>query len=97
MTSQSVVKAPDPQDTAPAVSAVKQSSRQSRHLAQAVQLEESGTDPLVRFTMFASSLAVFAFVVWAALTNIEEVAIADGTIVPTGSVQTIQHLEGGIV
>lgn len=76
---------------------VKMSSRQSRHLAQSVQLEESGTTPLVRFTMFASSFAVFAFVVWGAFTRIEEVAIADGSVIPSGSIQTVQHLEGGIV
>lgn len=76
---------------------VKQSSRVSRHLAQAVQLEESGTAPLIRFTMFLASVAVMVFVTWAAFTHIDEVAIADGEINPVGSVQTVQHLEGGQV
>ncbi|MGE5546468.1 MAG: HlyD family type I secretion periplasmic adaptor subunit [Solirubrobacterales bacterium] len=101
MTSQSLVNVSDPNAGQPAAEperpVVRRSSRQSRHLAQAVQLEESGTAPLVRFTVFITSFAVLAFLVWAALTRVEEVASAEGSIVPTGSLQTVQHLEGGLV
>ncbi len=102
MTNQSLVNLPNPDGTPPVPvessrPPIKQSSRQARHLAQAVQLEESGTAPLVRYTMFASSLAVLLFVLWASLTHIDEVAIAEGEVIPTGSIQNIQHLEGGIV
>lgn len=103
MTSQSLVNVPNPPappaTTEPARSPplVKQSSRVSRHLAQAVQLEESGTAPLVRFTLLMASLACLAFVVWAALTRVDEVAVTEGEVVPTGSMQTVQHLEGGLV
>lgn len=102
MTSQSLTNVPDPQATpsGPAQAPrplVKLSARQTRHLAQAVQLEESGTAPLIRLTVFAAILAVLAFLVWAGLTRIDEVALTEGTIVPTGSVQNIQHLEGGLV
>ncbi len=76
---------------------VKQSSRQARHLAQAIQLEESGTAPLVRFTMFMASLACMVFVVWAGFTRVDEVALAEGQVVTTGSTVMVQHLEGGIV
>jgi HlyD family secretion protein/adhesin transport system membrane fusion protein len=76
---------------------IKQSSRQVRHLAQAIQLEETGTAPLVRFTMFVATSAVIVFLVWSALTTIDEVATADGTVIPAGSVTSVQHLEGGIV
>lgn len=102
MTSQSLVNVPNqPQPPAtapePRLPAVKQSSRVARHLAQAVQLEESGTAPLVRFTLLMASLACMAFVVWASLTRVDEVAVTEGEVVPTGSVQTVQHLEGGLV
>lgn len=101
MTSQSLVNVPPPEPPAavppPPPPAVKQSSRVARHLAQAVQLEESGTAPLIRFTLLMASLACVAFVVWAWLTRIDEVAVAEGEVVPTGSVQTVQHLEGGLV
>jgi len=76
---------------------VKQSSRQTRHLAQAIQLEESGTAPLIRFTMMVASTACLLFVLWAALTQIDEMAAADGQVIPSGSVVTVQHLEGGLI
>lgn len=101
MTSQSPANLPATQGQPPAIVAdkplIKQSSRQARHLAQAVQLEESGTSPLVRFTMLVVSLATIAFIIWSALTTIDEVALTEGTVIPNGSVQQMQHLEGGIV
>lgn len=100
MTSQSLVpKNPDlpaPHEQAPRP-VVKQSSRVTRHLAQAVQLEESGTAPLIRFTMLMASVACLAFVGWASVTHIDEVAVTEGEVVPTGAVKTVQHLEGGLV
>lgn len=100
MTSQSLVPQksdlPVPHEPAPRP-VVKQSSRVTRHLAQAVQLEESGTAPLIRFTMLMASVACLAFVGWAAVTHIDEVAITEGEVIPVGSVQTVQHLEGGLV
>jgi HlyD family secretion protein/adhesin transport system membrane fusion protein len=76
---------------------IKMSNRQSRHLAQAVLLEESGTSGLVRFTMAVASATTMAFVAWAAFTDVPEIASAEGQVIPSGQVQTIQHLEGGIV
>jgi HlyD family secretion protein/adhesin transport system membrane fusion protein len=99
--SQSLVPAPEkpklPAQASGASTAVRMSSRQSRHLAQAIVLEESGTNPLVRFTMLVACLASLAFLLWAGLTQVNEVAMAEGQIVPTGSIQQVQHLEGGIV
>lgn len=80
-----------------AVSTIKQSSRVSRHLAQAVQLEESGTTPLIRLTLYLACAACAVFLVWSAVTRVDEVAVAEGEITPLGSVETVQHLEGGIV
>lgn len=99
MTSQSLVNVPNPDQPAapPPPAVVKQSSRVARHLAQAVQLEESGTAPLIRFTLLMASLACLAFVVWSSLTRVDEVAVTEGEVVPTGSVQTVQHFEGGLV
>jgi len=100
-TSQSLVNVPNPgnlpEPAAAAKPQIKMSSRQSRHLAQAVVLEESGTSGLVRFTMMVASATTAAFVVWAGLTNVPEIAAAEGNVIPSGQIQTIQHLEGGIV
>ncbi|CAA7617415.1 Membrane-fusion protein [Candidatus Terasakiella magnetica] len=99
--SQSLVNVPTPDKTPDTASSgkalIKMSNRQTRHLAQAVVLEESGTSGLVRFTMAVASCTTGAFVIWAALTDVPEIASAEGQIVPTGQVQTVQHLEGGIV
>ncbi len=100
-TSQSLVNVPNPENLPevppPAKAVVKISNRQSRHLAQAVVLEESGTSALVRFTMAVASGTTLAFVLWAALTDVPEIAAAEGQVIPSGQVQTVQHLEGGIV
>lgn len=68
-----------------------------RHLAQSIVLEESGTSALVRAALGVSSAAILLFVGWAALTHVEEVAVTLGQVVPSGQVQAVQHLEGGIV
>lgn len=38
-----------------------------------------------------------AFLLWACFAELEEVAIANGEVVPQEQIQTIQHLEGGII
>lgn len=98
MTTQSLTTQPQPSANLPVkATGIKQSSRVSRHLAQAVQLEESGTSPLIRLTILLACIAVAVFLAWASLTTIDEVAVGDGEIIPKGNSQTVQHLEGGIV
>jgi HlyD family secretion protein/adhesin transport system membrane fusion protein len=38
-----------------------------------------------------------AFVIWAAVTPLEEIANVTGQIIPSGFIKSIQHLEGGII
>jgi adhesin transport system membrane fusion protein len=38
-----------------------------------------------------------AFLLWACFAKLEEVAVAGGEVVPQEQIQTIQHLEGGII
>ena len=42
-------------------------------------------------------IALGVAVVWASLTRLDEVSVADGEVVPQGQTKVIQHLEGGIV
>lgn len=42
-------------------------------------------------------LLLVAFLVWAASAKLQEVAVAEGEVVPQEKVQAIQHLEGGII
>ena len=76
---------------------VKIGRRQARHLAQAIQLEESGTAPLIRFSLMLTSVLCLVFIVWSGFTTLPEIASAEGTIIPSGQVIPIQHLEGGVV
>lgn len=42
-------------------------------------------------------LLLFSFLIWAAFADLEEVAVAEGEIVPLEQIQAVQHLEGGII
>ncbi len=43
------------------------------------------------------ALLISAVTAWAALTELDEVAVAEGQVVPRDKVKIIQHLEGGII
>ena len=98
---QNIVNLPAPQNnpkSAPVkTKSIKRGGRQVRHLAQSVILEETGTSALVRLAMFVTCSAITLLVIWAALTSVQEVAITQGTVVPSSRIQDLQHLEGGIV
>lgn len=38
-----------------------------------------------------------AAIIWAYITRLESVAVAEGVVVPAGQIRTVQHLEGGII
>ncbi|WP_417518109.1 HlyD family type I secretion periplasmic adaptor subunit [Minwuia sp.] len=40
---------------------------------------------------------ILLLLIWALVAELDEVAVASGTVVPQGDVKTVQHLEGGIV
>lgn len=75
----------------------KDSKNQLRLLSQSAMLEEARTPYLIRTTMLLICLGFIAFVTWAGFAQITEKATAIGEIVPSGYVQSVQHLEGGIV
>jgi adhesin transport system membrane fusion protein len=67
------------------------------YIAESILLEESGMPSLVRSSIITAALVVFLFVAWSAVTRTAEVSVASGSIKPSGNIQAIQHLEGGIV
>lgn len=75
----------------------KDKTRQLQLLSQSAMLEEARTPYLIRSTMFIICFCFFAFLIWASQTQIKEMAKTLGKIVPSGYVQSIQHLEGGII
>lgn len=51
------------------------------------------------FSYFSIIVSAFLFItlLWASLSEIRELAVAQGEIVPSGSIKLVQHLEGGLV
>ena len=69
----------------------------ARYIAQTIQLEESDAPGVVSIGIVATVVLVVAFIVWTYITPVNEVAIAEGKIVPHGNNHIVQHFEGGIV
>lgn len=70
---------------------------QLRYLSQSIRMEEAVTPQIVRATMLLVAAAIVGFASWAATTTVSEVAKATGDVRPSGHVQVVQHLEGGII
>ncbi len=66
-------------------------------LNQSYHLREEDVTKNSRFQIFLIFAAVVAFLSWAAITPIHEMATAPGQIIPVGLIKSVQHLEGGIV
>ncbi len=75
----------------------REGTRRTRYLAQSILLEEYGTGGLIRSAIVTIVFVVAAFVVWASITKIEEMAVTFGEVIPAGHIQAIQHFEGGII
>ena len=69
----------------------------ARRLTRPLVLEDGRPPRLLVATLLTASGFVIAAIVWGALTQVREVTVAQGQIVPRGQVQNVQHLEGGIV
>ena len=67
------------------------------HMSRPLILEEGGPPRGAQQLMLVISLLVAVFLLWAALTEMPENAVAQGQVMPKGSVHLVQHLEGGIV
>lgn len=65
-----------------------------RSLSSAV-LED--TPSRLRAVLLFWGVTVFAVILWAALSPIDEIVRGDGKVIPGGENQMIQHLEGGIL
>jgi len=72
-------------------------NQQLRLLGLTAVLEEATTPYLIRTSTLIVSVAFLSFLIWTGFAKIKEVARTVGEIVPSGHIQIIQHLEGGIV
>lgn len=71
--------------------------RQRNLLSESALIEEELLPDFVRPMLIFSALALAAFVLWAGMTQIKEVARAPGEILPVNKIKVVQHLDGGVV
>lgn len=69
----------------------------ARFLAQAIQLEEDSQSEVISTAAYFSGFLLIAAIAWAMITEVNEVAVTQGKVIPAGLINDIQHLEGGIV
>ena len=67
------------------------------HLTKSGLLEETGTPLYLKIFTWFVTLIFIGFLVWTIITGLDEVASASGEIIPSGHVQKIQHLSGGMI
>ena len=69
----------------------------ARFLAQAIQLEEEGVSGTIKKAVFFSFFLLLVSIVWMSVTEVNEMSVSRGEVVPAGYIYNIQHLEGGVV
>ena len=69
----------------------------AHYLNQAIQLEETPPFGIINIAMMFSGILFIALIVWAHVTEVKEVAVSRGEVIPADLIHNIQHLEGGIV
>lgn len=77
--------------------AAKVSRSDAQLLAQSVLLEETNPPTVFRTTVFTILGLIVLFLIWASFTKFAEKAAATGQILPSNSIQRIQHVDGGRV
>jgi len=70
---------------------------QLRYLSQTALVEETIAPRIVRTILMIISTIILVLVGWSALTYVNEIATTEGEVLPSKHIQSIQHLEGGIV
>jgi len=68
-----------------------------KRLAQSLMLEEEGPGGTIRLAALVIIVFFGAFIIWSSYTRITEVVVSSGEVSPVGSVNKVQHLEGGII
>ena len=67
------------------------------YLAQSIKLEEGTSPILVQSMVVLIAITMVVAVAWSMVTKLDQVARADGQVIPSSAVRTLQHLEGGII
>lgn len=68
---------------------------QNRHLDRSILLNETGSDKVIKRTIYLIGSFILIFIIWANFLEISEVATATGEITHHGDVVEVQNLIGG--
>ena len=69
----------------------------ARFLSQSMQLEESDAPGVASGGIFLTIILIIGAIIWSAKTQVTELAMTTGEVIPSGLIHNVQHLEGGIV
>ncbi|WP_028305122.1 HlyD family type I secretion periplasmic adaptor subunit [Oceanospirillum maris] len=72
-------------------------SRQRRLLSETIQVEDELIPSYARPVLYLVVFMVVGFFAWASITQLTEVTLAPGEIVPSGQIKVVQHLSGGTI
>jgi membrane fusion protein, adhesin transport system len=75
----------------------RRSAAENISLDMPLELEEGPPSHAYKRVLQVLSLSAAAFLAWSVVGQVREVAKASGEIIPAGKIQTVGHLEGGIV
>lgn len=76
---------------------VDQSRVSGERLTVPLSLEDGTVPGIARGILNFSAVLVLILIVWASFAEMRELAIAQGSLVPSGSEIAVEHLEGGII
>lgn len=79
------------------VAGLRLGSRERHLLSETALIEEEFLPAFVRPMLIVILAATVAFLIWAGITRVKEVAVAPGEVIPTSKVKVVQHLDGGVV
>ncbi|NLW06047.1 MAG: HlyD family type I secretion periplasmic adaptor subunit [Pseudomonadaceae bacterium] len=72
-------------------------TRQRRLLSETIQVEDELIPSYARPVLYLIVFMVIGFFIWASVTQLTEVTLAPGEIVPSGQIKVVQHLNGGTI
>jgi HlyD family type I secretion membrane fusion protein len=78
-------------------SAPRLTAEEREFLPATIELIETPLSPTLRFTAWALCALVTVAIIWASLSHIDMVAVADGKVVPLGQVKVVQPLETAMI
>ena len=71
--------------------------REREFLPAASEFMNNPPRPFARLTLWTICIMLTAAIIWAIVGEVDEIAIAPGTVIPRGYVKTIQAEDGGVV